>query len=130
MNYPGFIMAIYSQLGISVNLDSLQQAFTQTIRTFSESSSLPGRVYCDPEVFAREVELLFRKMWLCAEHRSSLGTPGEVQTIVISPESVLFTMDRHEQHHAFYNVCRHRHVPIIIKGFGNGGRTIVSTDKL
>jgi len=99
-----------------VNSDSLQQALAQTVRPFSEASSLPGKVYCDPDIFAREADRLFGKMWLCIGHHSCLSTPGEVKTIAIGTESVLLTMDPQGQQHAFYNVCRHRGARLIPAG--------------
>ena len=99
-----------------MSLSSLQKAFTETVRPFSEASSLPGEVYCDPENFVREAERLFSKMWLCVGHRTCLSAPGEVRAIVIGTESVLLTMDQHQQYHAFYNVCRHRGARLIPVG--------------
>ncbi|WP_277209905.1 aromatic ring-hydroxylating oxygenase subunit alpha [Isoptericola croceus] len=70
--------------------------------------TLPGSAYSDPEMFAREQELIFEKMWFCAARSADVGKPGAFKTVQVGRESILVTRSRSGEARAFFNICRHR----------------------
>jgi Rieske 2Fe-2S family protein len=70
--------------------------------------TLPGSAYSDPEVFAREQELIFEHLWFCAVRSSDIGKPGAFKTVQVGRESILITRSRSGEARAFFNICRHR----------------------
>ena len=69
---------------------------------------LSGEFYSDPLIYARELERIFERHWLCAGHASSLPQPGDYATLGLAGESVILSRDRDGALHALLNVCRHR----------------------
>jgi Rieske 2Fe-2S family protein len=76
--------------------------------TASIIPTLPGHYYTDPEIFAREQQQLFEKMWFCVARTAELDKPGAFRTVDVGRESILVTRARDESIRAFFNVCRHR----------------------
>jgi len=70
-------------------------------------STLPGRFYTDPQLFALEQAKIFEEMWFCAARASDLPNPGSFRTVQIGTESVIISRARRGIR-AFFNVCRHR----------------------
>jgi phenylpropionate dioxygenase-like ring-hydroxylating dioxygenase large terminal subunit len=70
--------------------------------------TLPGNLYTDPAVFAREQELIFESMWFAVARSSDLGTAGQFVTTQVGRESVIVVRGRDGVLRAFLNVCRHR----------------------
>ncbi len=71
-------------------------------------ATLPGSIYADPAVFAREQELIFERMWFAVARSSELASPGAFATKQVGRENVLIVRGRDQQVRAFLNVCRHR----------------------
>jgi Rieske 2Fe-2S family protein len=76
--------------------------------TGSLISTLEGRYYTDPTIFAAEQAEIFERMWFCAVRSSDLAGPGDFRTVQVGRESVLVARDRSGGLNAFLNVCRHR----------------------
>jgi Rieske 2Fe-2S family protein len=70
--------------------------------------TLPARYYTDPSCFAREMDLLFRRMWICAGRSEEIETPGQFVLRDLAGDSVIVTRSAAGQVQAFHNVCRHR----------------------
>ncbi len=71
-------------------------------------STLPGRYYTDPQVFALEQAKIFEDMWFCAVRASDISNPGDFRTVQVGTESLIISRSRRGEVRAFYNVCRHR----------------------
>src|ERR1700680_355890 len=71
-------------------------------------STLPGRYYYDPAIYALELEKIFSNMWMCAGRADTIAKPGAYQVVTIGMESVLVVRNREGVLNAFLNVCRHR----------------------
>jgi glycine betaine catabolism A len=95
-----------------------------TITTPASSliSTLPGRAYTDPDVFASEQEHIFEQMWFCAARSSDVGAPGSFKTVQVGRESVLVTRNRKGEARAFFNVCRHRGAKLCTEESGEARR--------
>jgi phenylpropionate dioxygenase-like ring-hydroxylating dioxygenase large terminal subunit len=69
--------------------------------------SLEQAFYCDPGVFARDMDLLTGR-WLCVGHVSELPAAGDWLTAELGRESAIVTRGADGAIHAMANVCRHR----------------------
>jgi Rieske 2Fe-2S family protein len=95
-----------------------------TITPLPESliSTLPGRYYTDPQIFAEEQARIFERMWFCAARGSDIPAPGNFRTVTIGTESVIISRSKHGAARAFLNVCRHRGARICVEPTGSVAR--------
>ena len=80
-------------------------------------STLPGRFYTDPQVFALEQAKIFEAMWFCAARVTDLPNPGSFRTVPVGTESLIISRSRRGIR-AFFNVCRHRGAKICTANSG------------
>ncbi|MFI7418725.1 aromatic ring-hydroxylating dioxygenase subunit alpha [Nonomuraea sp. NPDC049684] len=92
--------------------------------TSSLISTLPGRSYTDPALFAEEQAKIFESMWFCAVRAGDLPRPGAFRTVQVGAESVLVVRGRDGLLRAFLNVCRHRGARLCVEERGEVRRTI------
>ncbi|HYB00403.1 MAG TPA: aromatic ring-hydroxylating dioxygenase subunit alpha, partial [Ktedonobacteraceae bacterium] len=72
-------------------------------------STLPGKYYYDPEIYAQEQEKIFAQMWVCIGRAEMIpAKPGAYQVVTLGGESVIVVRNREGNLQAFLNVCRHR----------------------
>ncbi len=86
--------------------------------TMEQASTLPPACFTDPAFYAREVEDIFKKEWLCVGHVGQIPNVGDYFTTDLFEEPIVITRDRDGQVHALSAVCRHRWMPVI-DGAGN-----------
>lgn len=86
--------------------------------------TLAGRYYTDPEVFAREQQLVFEQMWFCAVRSSDLAKPGAFRKVQVGRESVLVVRGRDGALRAFLNICRHRGAQLCTEPAGEVKRNL------
>ncbi|HUO52540.1 MAG TPA: aromatic ring-hydroxylating dioxygenase subunit alpha [Gemmatimonadaceae bacterium] len=91
----------------------------------SGARTMPGRNYTSPEVFAKEMERIYQRRWLCAGRASEVAKAGDFIVREVGAESIIVTRDASGELHAFYNVCRHRGTRMCEAASGNLGETIV-----
>ena len=82
-------------------------------------STLPGRYYTDPHVFALEQAKIFEDMWFCAVRASDIANPGDFRTVQVGTESLIISRSRRGEVRAFFNVCRHRGAQICTEESGS-----------
>jgi Rieske 2Fe-2S family protein len=70
--------------------------------------TLPAKYYVDERRFAREMDALFRTMWVCAGRSVEIETAGQYVLRELAGESIIITRAASGRVHAFANVCRHR----------------------
>jgi Rieske 2Fe-2S family protein len=98
---------------------SQQQAeVLDTAQDFEKAMTPPGWIFWDPDLYERDIREIFGRMWLCVGHRSRLSEPGSYFLVDFGLESIIIVMDEQNQHHAFYNVCRHRGTRIVKESTG------------
>jgi choline monooxygenase len=76
------------------------------------TATLPYHWYTDPEVLARERELLFAPAWQYAGHTGGLD-PGSYLTCRAGDVPIVVVRDRDGALRAFVNVCRHRGAEVV-----------------
>lgn len=94
----------------SASMDAIagSDALAATARDFADAMTPPGWIFSDPALYARDLDEIFGRMWLCVGHRSRLRAPGDFFRVDIGEESVLVVADPGGNANAFLNVCRHR----------------------
>lgn len=89
-------------------------------RAFPEALTLPGALYHDPAIFAREQSEIFGRMWICIGRSEDLAAPGSYLTWEQDGERLLVVRGRDDRIRAFYNVCRHRGARLVQEEAGCG----------
>ena len=69
--------------------------------------TLPARFYTDAEYFSRELDALFRAMWICAGRAEEVARPGQYVLREVAGDSIVITRSNDGTVHAFHNECRH-----------------------
>lgn len=87
-------------------------------RPLDQAAHAPGAVYHSPDVYAREVEVLFKKEWLFVGREEELPNRGDYMTMRICDEPIVVARDRNGELNAFFNMCVHRGVEVA-QGAGN-----------
>jgi len=72
------------------------------------TASLPSDWYYDPAQYARELEAIWYRDWVCVGRVEDLRDAGEYFVVTVGDESLVVTRDREGQPRAFINTCRHR----------------------
>ncbi|MCY4314252.1 MAG: aromatic ring-hydroxylating dioxygenase subunit alpha [Gammaproteobacteria bacterium] len=82
------------------------------------TESLPANGYCNPEIFRRERDRIFRRSWhfICPE--AELGESGQYVASDISGQSIVVCRDQSHRLRGYLNNCRHRASPVCIKPAG------------
>jgi Rieske 2Fe-2S family protein len=70
--------------------------------------TLPASYYVDDRFFEREIDRLFRTMWVCAGREEEIDRPGQFVLRDLAGDSIIVTRSNDGTVHAFHNVCRHR----------------------
>jgi Rieske 2Fe-2S family protein len=87
-------------------------------------TTLPGRYFYDPGIYAREQERLFGQMWTCVGRADALPEPSDFLTTELAGESILVVRGRDGDLRAFLNVCRHRGARLSLDACGHLGGAI------
>jgi Rieske 2Fe-2S family protein len=74
----------------------------------ADARTLPARFYVDAACFAREIDLLFRRRWICAGRTDEIASPGRFVLRDVAGDSIIVTRAAAGRMHAFHNICRHR----------------------
>ena len=83
--------------------------FRKTAETFQAGAkSLPQKYFVSPEIFAEELEKIFRGQWVLVGHQSQFGEAGDYFIAEVAGESLILASDQRLTICGFYNVCRHR----------------------
>jgi len=70
--------------------------------------SLQREFYSDPELYALEMEHIWRRSWIFVGHSCEMSEPGRWIRVDIGNDSLIILRDRQRQIVALHNVCRHR----------------------
>jgi phenylpropionate dioxygenase-like ring-hydroxylating dioxygenase large terminal subunit len=73
-----------------------------------EPEVLPPTSYYDPELFKREQEDFWPKVWTMAGRVTDVAEVGDYFTYELGPESFIIVRSSPDEIKAFYNVCPHR----------------------
>ena len=93
-------------------------------RTFQSDkiTTVPARTYTDPDQWAREMDLIFKRVPLMLALSCEIPEPGNYKAMDAMGLPVLITRDKQGAVHAFLNVCAHRGAPVADDGHGKCAR--------
>ncbi|MBM4070309.1 MAG: aromatic ring-hydroxylating dioxygenase subunit alpha [Planctomycetes bacterium] len=82
--------------------------------------ALEQAFYTAPEIFAHDLERIFRRHWLLAGPSCRIRQPGQWCTYDLANDSVILVRVESGEIRAFHNVCRHRGSRICLTSDGHG----------
>lgn len=92
--------------------------YKDTRKPLHEASTLPGWCYVDNEWYEREVEMLFKKNWICVGRVEQVPKAGNYYSIEIVGQPLIVICDENQQVKVHSALCRHRGA-IITEGAGH-----------
>jgi phenylpropionate dioxygenase-like ring-hydroxylating dioxygenase large terminal subunit len=90
-----------------------------------ESDRVHRSVYTDREIFDREIEQIFEKVWVYCGHESQIRKAGDFHTLQIGRQPMVMVRDQQGRVRVLYNRCPHRGVQLCGARSGNTGSTFV-----
>ncbi len=95
--------------------DTVSQSATDTANMppcgqppLARASTLPSRLYLDPDILEREKETIFGRTWQLVARGDELARVGDFVPATIIDEPIVITRGLDGKLRGFYNVCRHR----------------------
>jgi choline monooxygenase len=84
------------------------EQYVATRRPLHQASPLPGWCYVSPEWYAREVDSMFRKDWLCVGRAEQIPQVGDFFSIELVGQPLIVVRDEKGQIRVHSALCRHR----------------------
>jgi Rieske 2Fe-2S family protein len=70
--------------------------------------TLPAKYYADPAIFAKELDVFYRRMWIGVGRLEEIPTRGSYMTREVAGDSIVIVRTATDGVSAVANVCRHR----------------------
>ena len=86
--------------------------------------SLPAAFYLSPEIYQRDLSLIFGRHWIFVGVEPEIPEAGDLFTVDIGSDSIIVVRDDDLQVRAFHNVCRHRGARLRPQGRGMVGNLV------
>ena len=99
-----------------------QQDLNQLIDRQKKGYALENDFYAGPEIYQRDIERIFMRVWLYAGHQSEIPNPGDFFLYEVAGESVIISHGVDGEIRAMMNVCRHRGSHVCWEKQGNSKR--------
>ncbi|MSU70617.1 MAG: aromatic ring-hydroxylating dioxygenase subunit alpha [Opitutaceae bacterium] len=99
-------------------------SLAELIRRRRPGYALERPFYVAPEIFERDLALIYRRHWLLAGASCQICQPGDYFTYEIADDSIVVLRDEANAVRAFHNVCRHRGSRICLEPTGHA-KTLV-----
>jgi phenylpropionate dioxygenase-like ring-hydroxylating dioxygenase large terminal subunit len=78
------------------------------VENLIQGTRIHGSLYRDPEVFARELDAIWYKVWVYVGHESEIAKPGDFVRRAIGLQPVIMVRGAGGKVNVFFNRCRHR----------------------
>ena len=95
------------------------------ISNLVEPDRVHRSVYTDQEIFDREIDQIFGRIWVYCGHESQVPAAGDYYTMHIGREPMVMVRDQNDGINVLYNRCPHRGVQICGNQRGNTGKSLV-----
>ncbi|SCW78801.1 Rieske 2Fe-2S family protein [Rhizobium mongolense subsp. loessense] len=102
-------------------LQTFASSISSLLGSRADGHSLPAGLYSREDVFEADVDVFFRKHWICIGLECDVPEPGDANVIDIGNSSLIMLRDDDNQIRVVHNVCRHRGSRIL-----NAGSSVVS----
>ena len=89
------------------------------VDTDKKSFRVNRAAYKSPEVFKKEMELIFGKCWLYLGHGTELKKKGDFASRRVGGRDLIFVRDRKGDIQAYFNTCTHRGAKVCRDRVGN-----------
>ncbi|BDB29842.1 aromatic ring-hydroxylating dioxygenase subunit alpha (plasmid) [Cupriavidus sp. P-10] len=86
--------------------------------------SLEAPFYLSDEIFALDMEAIFRQHWIQVAVEPDVPEPGDYVTVELGQDSILIVRDDDMQVRAYHNVCRHRGARLCNEDKGTVGNIV------
>ncbi len=90
-----------------------------------EPDRVHRKVYADQQIFDREMERIFEKIWVYCGHESQVPKPGDFYTLQIGRQPMVMVRGKNRSINVLYNRCPHRGVQLCGAQKGNTGTALV-----
>ena len=87
--------------------------YAATRRPIREASTLPPYCYWAAEFYAREVERIFLREWVCVGRAEQISNTGDFFTADVLGRPLIIVREKSGQIRAHLNSCRHRGTAIV-----------------
>jgi phenylpropionate dioxygenase-like ring-hydroxylating dioxygenase large terminal subunit len=74
----------------------------------ADEGLVSARIFGDPELYRRELERIFGRVWLFVAHESEIPRPGDFVTRTMGEDPVIVVRGADGEVRVLLNVCRHR----------------------
>jgi len=78
------------------------------VATQQPGYSLQQPFYCDPDIFALDMQQVFAHQWMLVDHVSRIPSAGDYFLFSIGNEELIIVRQDEGRVGGFFNVCRHR----------------------
>jgi choline monooxygenase len=82
--------------------------FVDVRRPLQQASTLPPHCYASDAWYAREIETIFRREWLCIGRVEQIPNPGDFFTRTLVEQPIIVVRDNAGEVRVHSAVCRHR----------------------
>ena len=90
-----------------------------------EPDRVHKRVYTDQQIFDREMERIFERMWVYCGHESQIPNAGDYDAVTIGRQPMVMVRNADRSIHVLHNRCAHRGVQLVGNLKGNTGDAFV-----
>ncbi|AJD45688.1 aromatic ring-hydroxylating dioxygenase subunit alpha [Rhizobium sp. SEMIA 4085] len=97
-------------------LQTFASSISSLLDSRADGHSLPAGLYNREDVFEADVDVFFRKHWICIGLECDVPEPGDANVIEIGNSSLIILRDDDNQIRVVHNVCRHRGSRILDAG--------------
>ena len=84
------------------------EQFAAVRRPLQQASTLPPQCYASGAWYAREIETIFRREWLCIGRVEQIPNPGDFFTRTLVEQPIIVVRDNAGEVRVHSAVCRHR----------------------
>lgn len=95
------------------------------INELVEADRVHRSVYTDQQIFDREIEQIFEKVWVYCGHESQVPNIGDYYTLTIGRQPMVMVRNEDNGISVLYNRCPHRGVQVCGNQKGNTGKSLV-----
>ncbi|WP_087002002.1 aromatic ring-hydroxylating oxygenase subunit alpha [Rhizobium sullae] len=102
-------------------LQTFASSISSLLDTRGDGHSLPAGLYTREDVFEADIDVFFRKHWICIGLECDVPEPGDATVVDIGNSGLIILRDDDNQVRVVHNVCRHRGSRIL-----NAGSSVIS----